>query len=94
MPYNFLFWNEIVIPLAGMGMGLFILLATIRAVSRHFDRKHEARMAGTQDAGAVQAELQQLRGQVEALEERVDFAERLLTQERNRRPLESGNQER
>jgi hypothetical protein len=91
MPFDFLFWNEVVIPLAGMAMGLFIMLATIRAVSRHLDRKHEARTAASQGTGASQAELQQLRSQVEALEERVDFTERLLTQERNRRPLEPGS---
>lgn len=93
MPFDFVFWNSVVIPLAGMATGLFITLAIIRVVSRQLDRRHEARMAGggsTQDTEALRAELQQLRTNVEALEERVDFAERLLTKERAQRPLEQG----
>lgn len=92
MPFDFLFWNEVVIPLAGMATGLLITLATIRAVARHFERKHEERKLGAA-AGAdpvLRDELLQLRSQVESLEERVDFTERLLTQERTRRPLEPG----
>jgi hypothetical protein len=86
---DFLFWNEVVIPLAGMATGLLLALAGIRAVSRHFERRHEARLHQG-DGQGLREEVQQLRSQVESIEERLDFAERLLTQERNRRPLEPG----
>lgn len=92
MPFDFLFWNEVVIPLAGMATGLFITLAVIKAVARHLERRHEERKlgAGPGGDGALQDEVHQLRSRVESLEERVDFTERVLTQERARRPLEPG----
>jgi hypothetical protein len=95
VPMDFIFWQNVVIPLAGMAIGLFVSLAVIRVVARQLDRRHEARMSATTGGGAAQAdalrsELQQLRTHVEALEERVDFAERMLTQERAKRSLEPG----
>ena len=94
MPLDFIFWQNVVIPLAGMAMGLFISLAVIRVVARQLDRRHEMRMAATgAPAGQtdeLRTELHQLRSHVEALEERVEFAERLLTKERAHRPIEGG----
>ncbi|MBI4501617.1 MAG: hypothetical protein HY700_10680 [Gemmatimonadetes bacterium] len=92
---DFLFWNEVVIPLAGMGVGLFITFAIIRAVTKGLERRHEARMAagGAGEVEGLRAEVGQLRSQVESLEERVDFTERMLTQERSRRQVESGGRE-
>jgi hypothetical protein len=94
-PGDFLFWDQVVIPIAGMVTGLLITLAIIRAVTRQLDRRHEAKLhaGGAGDAEGLRTELGQLRSQVESLEERVDFAERLLTQERNRRPIEPGHRE-
>jgi hypothetical protein len=92
VPIDFLFWNEVVIPLAGMATGLIITVTLIRVVARHYERRHEAAFRGAAGGSAddVRAELRTLRGQVESLEERMDFAERVLTQERARRPLEPG----
>ncbi len=93
MPVDFLFWENVVLPLAGIGAALTVVLTVIRTVSRHFDRRHEARM-GASAAGRqpddVRSELKDLRAHVDALEERLDFTERLLTQERARRQLEGG----
>jgi hypothetical protein len=94
-----MFWNEVLIPLAGMATGLLITLSIVKAVSRALERRHESKMAevGHGAAGdeveSLKGEVSQLRTQMDALEERVDFAERLLTQERNRRQLEQGNRE-
>jgi hypothetical protein len=87
----FLFFNEVLIPLAGMATGLIITLSVVKAITRQLDRRHDARLAvhgGGGDVEGLRTEVVELRGQVEALEERLDFTERLLTQERNRRQLE------
>jgi uncharacterized protein YlxW (UPF0749 family) len=93
----FLFWHEIALPLAITAAGLLAILSAIKAVSRVLERRHELRAAAGSDHGEevqhLQAEMGQLRAQVEALEERVDFAERMLTQERKRRQLEPGSRE-
>ena len=89
---DFLFLERVVIPLAGMATGLIITLSVVKAITRHVERRHEARLgrAGG-DAEGLRAEVQQLRAQVESLEERVDFAERMLTQQRERRELSPGS---
>ena len=92
----FIFFNEVLIPLAGMATGLIITLSVVKAITRQLDRRHDARIAAHSSAGGgdvdgLRNEMVELRGQVEALEERLDFTERLLTQERNRRQLEGGN---
>ena len=89
----FLFFNEVLIPLAGMATGLIITLSVVKAITRQLDRRHDARLAAhsgaaSGDVEGLRTEVVELRGQVEALEERLDFTERLLTQERNRRQLE------
>jgi hypothetical protein len=90
---DFLFWNEVVIPLAGMATVLLISLSVVKAVARHLERRHESGVtagaaAGGPELDRLRSEVGLLRTQVESLEERVDFAERLLTQERNRKQLE------
>ena len=93
----FLFWHEIAIPMAMTLAGLITALSVIKAASRALERRHELRMAasGEGDEGARQlrTEVGELRSQLEALEERVDFAERMLTQERARRQVEPGGRE-
>ena len=92
----FLFWHEIALPLAITAAGLLAILSAIKAASRVMERRHELRIAAGNQGDEVQhlqAEMGQLRAQVEALEERVDFAERMLTQERKHRQIEPGGPE-
>lgn len=87
------FWfQQTVLPVLGMGMGVFVLWNVFRVVNRAIDRKHEREMA--LQGGAGSGDLAQLRDRVEALEdlsyrmqeveERLDFAERVLTSGRDR----------
>jgi hypothetical protein len=93
------FWiQSVVFPILGMGMGAFFLYGTYRVVMRAIDRKHEREMAGRSALSAE--ELQQLHGRLETLddmslrvqdlEERLDFAERVLTRDRDRGQLGRG----
>ena len=90
---EFLIWREVAIPLAACATVLLLGLSVVKAISRGFERRHQERMAshgGDGDVENLRADLGQLRSHVEALEERLDFTERLLTQERQRRQLEPG----
>lgn len=82
--------NELIIPLAGMVTGIILGLPIVRAAVRFVERK----TTGTSDPERVRAleeQTEELRGRVEAieaererlveLEERMDFAERVLTQQ-------------
>ena len=94
---DFLFWDRVLIPLAGMATGLLITLSVVKAITGALARRHETKMAelGHGASGEVESlkgEVGHLRSQLEALEERMDFTERLLTQERNRRQLEQGRE--
>lgn len=92
---DFLFWNEIIIPLAGMALtGILIVvvgLPLVKALVRRIESKGAA--AGDAEVAALRAEVAELRQRLDGmaeLEERVDFAERLLTQQRERPPLRAG----
>lgn len=84
-------FNDVVLPLLGMGMGLFVLYNGFRLAYRALDQKHQRDLAKT---GGTPDELADLRERVERvedlasrlqeLEERVDFAERMLTSGRER----------
>jgi hypothetical protein len=86
---EFLFWNEVVMPLAGMAVGVILGLPIIKAIVRRLERRPDD--AGPESA-KLGAELSEIRQRLEAvenlasrvgeIEERVDFAERLLTQHR------------
>ena len=83
-------WIEnVVFPLVGMGMATLAMFGVYRLAVRWIDRRHErALTAARGEAG--DPELTHLRSRVDALEgvaervqeleERLDFAERLLTQ--------------
>lgn len=83
----------LLIPLVGMGVGALFLTGVYKLLSRWLDRR------GQLPAPEVADELARLRGEVEGVqeltrrleevEERLDFAERLLTQQQHDR-LPSG----
>ena len=90
---NFIWIQEVIFPLLGMGMGSFVLYGIYRTVNRMLDRRHEAEIAG---GGGVAQEVRQLEdrvgqledqvARVQELEERLDFAERMLAKH-GQRPL-------
>jgi len=86
--------QNVIFPLIGMGMGTFVLYGIYRTVNRALDRRHEARqMVG---GGEMTVEVRRLEDRVAALEEqsqrvqeleeRLDFAERILAKQ-GQRPL-------
>lgn len=99
-PPAWLLFEEIGIPILAFAFGSFLVWQVFRTVNRYLERRH-----GGADAAAIEglkaevAQLQAQKGVVEDLalrlgevEERIDFAERLLTTERERRErLQSGN---
>lgn len=93
-------WIEnVVFPLVGMGMGVLFMFGVYRIAVRWIDRRHE-RLMVERGGGAGAGEVQQLRarvetleesvGRVQELEERLDFAERILAQQRERGRLPAG----
>ena len=90
---NFVWIQEVIFPLLGMGMGSFVLYGIYRTVNRALDRRHETEIAG---GGGVAQAVQQLEdrvghledqvARVQELEERLDFAERMLAKH-GQRPL-------
>jgi hypothetical protein len=92
--HDWVWVQNVIFPLAGMGMGALVLFGIYRTVNRVLDRRHEARqMSG---GGAVAAEVRRLEDRlaaledqaqrVQELEERLDFAERILAKQ-GQRPL-------
>ena len=79
-------------PLLGMAMGAFVLFGVYRTVNRQLDRKHDLRVTG--GGSELAGEVVRLRERVEALddqnlrmqelEERVDFAERVLARQQDK----------
>jgi hypothetical protein len=85
MPYEIFY--GVVLPLLGMGMGAYAIVAGLRLGKRSMDQKHERELAalGGGDAEEI-AELrervqrmEEVGFRVQEIEERLDFAERLLT---------------
>lgn len=80
-------FEQVVLPLLGMGMGFWVLYNGFRIAHRAMDQKHERDLAAA--GGAAPGEVAELRERVERLEdvehrvqeleERLDFAERVLT---------------
>ena len=88
MESDILMFQEIILPLIGMGFVLIASAGCYRLFSRAQERRHELRL--TENSGGVGSdELRDLTGRIEVLEahagrvqeleERLDFAERLLT---------------
>ncbi len=96
---DFIWFEHVVLPILGMCMGGGVLFGIYRTVNRHADRKHELQMASTTGTGGGR-ELEDLRARVELLEEstfrvqeleeRLDFAERLLTQQQQQPKIDPG----
>ena len=85
-------FENVVLPLLGMGMGLFVLWNGFRIAHRALDQKHERDLA--QAGGGATGDVAELRDRVERLEEiayrmqeleeRMDFTERALTSGRKK----------
>lgn len=85
-------FEDVVLPLLGMGMGLFVLVNGFRIARLALTQKHERDLA--EAGGGAPGELAELRERLERLEEvgfrvqeleeRMDFAERVLTRGRER----------
>jgi hypothetical protein len=98
---DWLWIQNVVFPIIGMGMGGFVLYGIYRTVNRVLDRRHEARLAGGEPSAVVE-EIEEVRRRLEQLEEqafriqeieeRLDFAERMLAQQTppGQRPLLGG----
>lgn len=94
---DFLFWNEVVIPLAGMAVAVILGFPIIRAVVRRLERRSAE--ASSSEVAALRSEVAELKGRLAdmedashrmaELEERLDFTERILTQQRQRAELGS-----
>ena len=90
----------LLIPLAGIAALVVIALPLVRGVVRYLERKSAG--GGGIEADALRAEVDELRarldqvesgaGRVTELEERLDFTERLLTQQRARAGLPGGEE--
>lgn len=91
--------QNVVFPLVGMGMGVLFMFGVYRIVTRWIDRRPERSML-ERDGGAGSADLRQLQARVDQLEdvaarvqdleERLDFTERVLAQQRERGRLPAG----
>jgi len=87
---DFVWFQNVVMPVLGMGMGAFVLFGAYRTINRHLDRRHEQQL-GAAARGQSGPELEDLNSRVELLEdavdrvreleERLDFTERMLTQQ-------------
>ena len=88
-----IWFQEIGVPILAFGFGAFVVWQIARTVNRYLERRHA--QSDPQELDALRTEMEHLRGQAGVvedltlrlgdLEERLDFAERLLTRERERR---------
>jgi hypothetical protein len=88
--------QNVVLPILGMGMGAFVLFGVYRIVNKFLDRRHEARVAAggqgvVEELRRLQQRLEQLEERAyrwEELEERLEFAERMLAHHAQRPMIE------
>ncbi len=78
--------NNLLIPIAGMGTGIILVVSGLKTVRHFIDRRHPR---GDGDANLQLEELrsrledlERAGGRVDELEERLEFTERLLTRAR------------
>jgi hypothetical protein len=91
--------QNVVFPLIGMGMGVLFMFGAYRVTMRWIDRRHERLMVergadgGSAAMQRLQARVDQMEdvaARVQDLEERLDFTERVLAQQRERGRLPAG----
>ncbi len=92
-------WYFILEPLIGMVVGGVVLVGGYKTINHWIERKHERSMAQLQ-GGLQPAELDRLKAQLEVVEdlayrlqdveERLDFAERVLSQQKQPERLPEG----
>ena len=90
---------DLLVPIAGMATGLILLLPIVRAAVRIVEKKVSGR-AESQELLTLRDEMRLLQERVDRveyvddriaeLEERLDFAERLLAQQRDMPRVEGG----
>lgn len=96
----FVWFEQVGVPILAFLLFGFVSWQAFRTLNRYLDRKHGS--IGGRELESLKAEVDTLRAQLGAVddltlrlgevEERVDFAERLLTKERERRAqLEAGS---
>jgi hypothetical protein len=83
-------FQEIILPLAGIALGGLVLFGVYRTVNRYLERRHAA-----PELDELRSEVSQLRAKSEGVEEmmlrlgeveeRMDFAERILAQQKQDR---------
>ena len=87
---DFVWFQNVVMPVLGMCMGAFVLFGAYRTINRHLDRRHEQQLSAAA-GGLPGRELEDIRSRVDLLEdavdrvqeleERLDFTERMLAQQ-------------
>ena len=83
------------VPIAGMATAAFFMFGVYKLVNRWLDARARRDVAApSEELRELQREVDELRalpGRLAELEERLDFAERLLARERERVPLRPGS---
>jgi len=83
------------VPIAGMATASFFMFGVYKLVTRWLDVKaRREAVVPSEDLRELQREVDELRalpGRLAELEERLDFAERLLARERERASLRPGS---
>ena len=92
--------EDILVPIAGMTTGLILLFPLVRAGVRVFERKHSGQGVESEELLNIRDDMRSLQDRLDQmehaddriteLEERVDFAERLLAQHRDAPRVEGG----
>jgi len=83
---DFVWMQNVVLPILGMGIGVWVLYNGFRIAKHSIDRHHERELAKVGGSPEVIAQLterverlEELGYRVQEIEERVDFTERVLT---------------
>jgi len=83
-------WLGVVVVFFVFGGGFWVLRPVAAAIAKRIAGEHRSPAPDAQERDAMAAELQQLRQDVTELQERVDFAERLLAKQRGAQRIGPG----